>query len=232
MSVSNSVLEDISMDNQPYLPTVTPLRKGLAIAALVIGIVSILTCGGLLIGPITGITLGVVALNKIKRDSAHYAGKGLAIAGIVTSACSLFIVFPVIIAAIAIPNLLKSQQAAHEAAALTELQTIAKQQVLYSITRGKGKFADLATLGSLGYVDSELATGTKGGYVFASTPINAEGMPAMFDATAHPSEIGNFGTGNYSYYSNETMVIYETEGIKPPTATPRDRVPKDGSPTE
>ncbi|HKA22455.1 MAG TPA: DUF4190 domain-containing protein [Blastocatellia bacterium] len=217
------------MDNQSYLPPATPLRKGLPTAALVTGIVSILTCGGLLVGPITGITLGIVALKKIKRDPAHYAGKGLAIAGIVTSACSPL---PGIMAAIAIPNLLTSQQARHETAAFTEVQTIGRQQVLYSVTKGKGKFADLATLGFLGYVDSELATGNKGGYVFVSTPINAEGMPAMFDTTAHPSDVGNFGTGNRSYYSNETMVIYETEGIRPPTATPRDRIPKDGTPIE
>jgi prepilin-type N-terminal cleavage/methylation domain-containing protein len=98
-----------------------------------------------------------------------------------------------IIAAIAIPNLLKSQQAAHETAALTEVQTIGKNQVLYSITKGHGKFADLATLGSMSYVDSNMATGNKGGYVYVTTPINADGMPAMFDTTSHPSTIGNWG---------------------------------------
>jgi type IV pilus assembly protein PilA len=137
-----------------------------------------------------------------------------------------------IIAAIAIPNLIKSQQAAHETAALTEVQTIGKQQVLYSITKGHGKFSDLATLGSMGYVDSNMATGNKGGYVFATAGVNVEGMPAMFDTSAHPSAVGNFGTGNRSYYSNETMVVFETDGITPPTATPQDRVPKDGTPIQ
>ncbi|MFY9558187.1 MAG: prepilin-type N-terminal cleavage/methylation domain-containing protein [Blastocatellia bacterium] len=137
-----------------------------------------------------------------------------------------------IIAAIAIPNLLKSQQAAHETAAMTEVQTIGKSQVLYSISKGHGKFADLATLGSLGYTDSNMASGNKGGYVFTSTPINAEGMPPMFDTTAHPSAVGTFGTGNRSYYSNETMVLFENDGIQPPTATPQDRVPKDGTPIQ
>ncbi|MEK6284908.1 MAG: prepilin-type N-terminal cleavage/methylation domain-containing protein [Acidobacteriota bacterium] len=137
-----------------------------------------------------------------------------------------------IIAAIAIPNLLKSQQAAHETAAKTEVQTLGKSQILYSISKGRGKFADLATLGSMSYVDSNMAAGTKGGYVFATTPINADGMPPMFDTTAHPSAIGTFGTGNLSYYSNETMVLFETEGIAPPTATPQDRVPKDGTPIQ
>ena len=137
-----------------------------------------------------------------------------------------------IIAAIAIPNLLKSQQAARETAALTEVQTIGKNQVLYSITKGHGKFADMATLGSMAYVDSTMATGTKGGYVYVTTPINAEGMPSMFDTTAHPSAVGTFGTGNRSYYSNETMVVFEKDGIQPPTATPQDRVPKDGMPIQ
>ena len=137
-----------------------------------------------------------------------------------------------IIAAIAIPNLLKSQQAARETAALTEVKTLGNQQVLYSITKGHGKFTDLATLGSMSYVDSNMATGTKGGYVYATTPINAEGMPAMFDTTAHPSAVGTFGTGNRSFYSNETMVVFESDGIQPPTATPQDRVPKNGTPIQ
>src|SRR5262245_27368494 len=123
-----------------------------------------------------------------------------------------------IIAAIAIPNLLKSQQAARETAALTEVQTIGKSQVLYSVTKGHGKFADLAGLGAQAIIDATLASGNKGGYVYASTPINAEGMPAMFDTTAHPSAVGTFGTGNRSFYSNETMVVFENEGIQPPTA--------------
>jgi hypothetical protein len=77
-----------------------------------------------------------------------------------------------------------------------------------------------------------MAAGVKGGYVFASTPINAEGMPPMFDTTAHPSSIGTFGTGNVSFYSNETQVLYEADGIQPPTATPQDRMPKDGTPIQ
>jgi type IV pilus assembly protein PilA len=137
-----------------------------------------------------------------------------------------------IIAAIAIPNLLKSQQAARETAAMTEVQTIGKSQVLYSVTKGHQKFGDLAALGAQGIIDSNLASGNKGGYKYASTPINAEGMPAMFDTTAHPSAVGTFGTGNRSFYSNETMVVFENDGIAPPTASPQDRVPKDGTPIQ
>lgn len=135
-----------------------------------------------------------------------------------------------IIAAIAIPNLLKSQQAARETAALSEVQSIGKAQVLYSLTKGRGKFSDLAGLGAQGIIDSTIASGTKGGYLFTSTPVGSEGMPSMFDTTSKPASAGTFGTGNRSFYSNENSVVYEVEGAEPPTATPQDRVPKDGQP--
>ena len=217
------------MDNQMHYPTASPPRKGLAIAALVVGIVSILTCGGLLVGPIVGIVLGIVALNKAKSNPAQYAGRGLAIAGIVTSA---FSVVPGVLAAIAIPNLIKAQQAAHETAAVTEVQRIGQAQVLYSVTKGQGKFADLGTLGAQGLIDAVLATGQKGGYIFSSEPVSASGLTPMFDTTARPVNVGTFGTGNRAFYSNEIMVIYESDGIQPPTATPRDRMPKNGTPIE
>jgi competence protein ComGC len=220
------------MDNQAYYPTSSPQRKGLAIASLVIGIVSILTCGGLLVGAIVGIVLGIVAMNKAQRDPAQYAGRGLAIAGIVTSAFSFL---PGILAvAIAIPNLIKSQQAAHETAALAEVQSIGKAQILYSVTKGRGAFADLRTLGAQGLIDAGLASGQKGGYIFTSEPVSASGLglAPMFDTTARPIEAGTFGTGNRSFYSNETMVVFETVGTQPPTAAPQDRVPKNGTPIE
>ena len=217
------------MDDQTSYPPAGHKRTGLAIASLVIGIVSILTCGGLLVGAIVGIVLGIVALNKAKKDPAQFAGSGLAIAGIVISA---FSPLPGIVAAIAIPNLLKSQQAAHETAALTEVQTIGRAQILYSVTKGHGTFADLRTLGAQGLIDAGLATGQKGGYIFSSEPVSVSGLTPMFDTTARPVKVGNFGTGNVSFYSNETMVVFESEGIQPPTATPRERAPKNGTPIE
>lgn len=136
-----------------------------------------------------------------------------------------------IIAAIAVPRLLVAQQAARETAAFTEVQTIAKSQILYSTTSGRGKFGDLAALGAKGIIDSSLASGNKGGYLFTSVPIDMEGMRPMFDTTAKPSSIGTFGTGNRSYYSNEALgnAVYEADGDQPPSATPQDRVPKNGT---
>jgi prepilin-type N-terminal cleavage/methylation domain-containing protein len=136
-----------------------------------------------------------------------------------------------IIAAIAVPRLLVAQQAAHETAAFTEVQTIGKNQILYSLTHGHGKFASLDELAGQGMAEG-LKSGAKGGYVFASTPVNVEGLRAMFDTTAKPSSTGTFGSGNRSYYSNETLgnTVYEADGGEPPSATPQDRVPKNGTP--
>lgn len=123
-----------------------------------------------------------------------------------------------------------SRQAAHEVAALSLVQDIGKAQILYSVTKGRGKFTDLMTLGKEGLVDSELASGEKLGYLFTSKPILIKNGPPMFDTTAKPKSTGTSGTGNRSFYSNETMIVYEANGGKPPRATASDRVPKNGAP--
>src|SRR5690349_11585242 len=74
-----------------------------------------------------------------------------------------------IIAAIAIPNLIKSKMAANEASAVGSLRTINTAEITYSSTYGTG-FTDLPTLGSSGIIDTVLSNGTKSGYTFVATP--------------------------------------------------------------
>jgi competence protein ComGC len=221
------------MNNQADIAPTDAPRKGLAIASLVLGIISIPTLGLLFIGGIAGIVLGIVALNKAKQNPAQYAGRGLAIAGIVTSTLSLLVAIPGIIAAIiAIPNLIKSQQAAHETTALTEVMTIGKAQVLYSVTKGHGAFTNLSTLGAEGFIDPILATGQKGGYLFRSEPVLLVGREPMFDTTAKPLETHNFGTGNRSFGSNETFIVCEAEGAVDLKGTATIRIPGGGTRVE
>lgn len=220
------------MQNQmDYTQANTP-RKGLAIASLVLGIISIPTLGLVCVGGMVGIILGVLALNKAKSNPTKYAGKGLAIAGIITSALSLLIAIPGIVAAIAIPNLLKSQQAARETAAVKEVITIGQAQVLYSVTKGHGKFTNLDTLGAEGLIDSALASGEKGGYLFSSEPLPSQSATPMFDTTAKPMAVGPFGTGNLSFGSNETLEVYESDGARDLKGTPTNRIPAGGTPVE
>src|SRR5438128_6417011 len=131
-----------------------------------------------------------------------------------------------IIAAIAIPNLLKSRQAANEASAIGSVRTIGTAQATYQSTRGKGKdFAlTLAVLGPAGdaQIDGTLAGGDKSGFHFdmAGHFAVAGGEPSYFDTNAKPQSSGTFGTGNRWFYSNETYVLYgdSTGAIAPPGA--------------
>src|SRR5262245_30585351 len=84
-------------------------RKGLAIASLVLGIISIPTLGLLVVGAITAIVLGVIAIGRIKKEPAIYGGKGMAIGGIITSAVSLLLTAVFVMgSAIVVPNVIDS----------------------------------------------------------------------------------------------------------------------------
>ena len=138
----------------------------------------------------------------------------------------------VIIAAIAIPNLLKSRQAANEAAAISAVRTVGTAQATYQSTRGLGKnFArDLTTLNTEGSVDSVLGSGTKSGYQFTTAGTDATSTdPSYFNTQADPLSTGTFGTGNRNFYSNETYVIYQDTAGTIGSPTFPTRIPTKGS---
>src|SRR5262245_40055556 len=117
-----------------------------------------------------------------------------------------------IIAAIAVPNLLKSRQAANEASAIGSVRTIGTAQAAYQSTQGKGKdfCADLSTLTAYNSVDSNLGAGSKSGYNFVCVGVpSSVSQGSEFDTTGKPQASGTFGTGNRAFYSNETYVIYQ-----------------------
>ena len=139
-----------------------------------------------------------------------------------------------IIAAIAIPNLLKSRQAANEASAIGSVRTLGTAQATYQSTRGQGKNFAL-TLNALmtdGQVDSALGSGAKSGFAFVCTGFAATATaPSYFYTTAAPQSTGIFGTGNRFFYSNETFVLYgHTAAMTDGGLT--NRVPAGGVPLE
>jgi type IV pilus assembly protein PilA len=125
-----------------------------------------------------------------------------------------------IIAAIAIPNLLRSKMAANEASAVGSLRTINTAQVTYSSTYGVG-YGTLASLstplaGCAGataatacLIDSNLGGGTKSGYKFTSVPASGAGTVASpfnnFYSTSDPVTQGT--TGQSSFCSDDSGVI-------------------------
>lgn len=183
------------------------LKKGLAIASLVIGIVDLFTFGLLGVGAIAGITLAIVALSKARRNPYAYGGQGLAIAGLVTSILSVVIIVPFgIVAAIAIPNLLASRRAANEGASIAALRSIHSAEGVYQATRGNGAFGTLDQLAADGLISPELATGFRHGYKFTvDIKTGSYDGPPGFQAVGVPLTYRS--TGVRSFYVDETGVI-------------------------
>ena len=133
-----------------------------------------------------------------------------------------------IIAAIAIPNLLRSKIAANEASAVGSVRTIVTSEVSYYSTWGIGYSATLATLGgalpctassaTACLIDQSLAGGAKAGYNFVETggTADASGIVQSFAAGGTPVTVGT--TGQRSFCSDESGVVRDnTAGATAPT---------------
>ncbi len=122
-----------------------------------------------------------------------------------------------IIAAIAIPNLLRSRIAANQASAVGSLRTINTAEITYASTYNSGYSTTLASLAppaagasptstAAGLIDSVLAGGSKSGYTFtyaAGTPVG--GRIETYTLNAAPTTAGTTGT-NY-YFTDQSGVI-------------------------
>ena len=118
-----------------------------------------------------------------------------------------------IIAAIAIPNLVRSRISANEASAVASLRAINTSCASYSMTYGINFPASLTNLGpvaagttatstSADLVDSVLASGIKAGYSFTYTPGTSN---LTYTLTARPTIVGS--TGNRFFFTDQTAVI-------------------------
>ena len=130
-----------------------------------------------------------------------------------------------IIAAIAIPNLLRSKIAANESSAAASVRTIDTAEVTYAATWGSGYSPDLTSLGGASPCKLAAATAaclidpllsqppnTKSGYVFAAAGNNlAGGSLNGFEANATPAAYQ--ATGVRTFCSDQTGVIrFNTTG--------------------
>ena len=131
-----------------------------------------------------------------------------------------------IIAAIAIPNLLRSRMAANEASAVGSIRTMNTAAITYSSTYGNGFPPNLSSIGTTGtaaascsnasLLDTVLTLGTKSGYLFGLQPgsvLAAATPPAGctggyadgYVVTAQPVTTGT--TGQRSFCSDASGVI-------------------------
>jgi hypothetical protein len=182
---------------------------------------------------IVAILLGHLSLSEIRQAGGRLTGRGLAIAGLVLGYAGISFMPILIIAAIAIPNLLRARMAANEASAIGSIRIIESAAVRYQVAYSDGYPLNLEAMGGdesrpatcdhPQLIDPMLASGRKNGYEFtfaATLPVGFLLVPPPPAAAAkgctmaggpayelHADPITRGTTGLRSFYADETTVI-------------------------
>jgi prepilin-type N-terminal cleavage/methylation domain-containing protein len=127
-----------------------------------------------------------------------------------------------IIAAIAIPNLLRARMAANESSAVASIRTINTAEITYSASYPTVGYAPaLSNLGGVSpcvptqtascLIDSVLASGSKSGYTFTAT--GAGGPPSTtYFATAVPITLNQTGIRSFCSFEDASIRVQPTGG--------------------
>ena len=204
--------------------------SGKAIASLICGLLFFIFPAA-----IAAIILGHLSLSDIGKAAGRLTGRGMAITGLVLGYGGvLFIPFILIIAAIAIPNLLRARMAANEASAVGSLRTINTAAITYSSEYGNGFPPSLTSIDGARnenascdhaqLINGALASGQTAGYVFAYVPTGARVLsggakahgcadPGADSFEVHADPVTRGTTGQRSFFTDQTGVIRsETNG--------------------
>jgi type IV pilus assembly protein PilA len=133
-----------------------------------------------------------------------------------------------IIAAIAIPNLLRARIAANESSAAATIRTLNTAEVSYITAYPSANYANLVNLGGVGpctpssatacLIDDTLATNNAGagksGYNFA---VDGATIPGGYTASASPITIGSSGVNSFCSIE-DAVVRKDTTGTPDVTA--------------
>jgi prepilin-type N-terminal cleavage/methylation domain-containing protein len=127
-----------------------------------------------------------------------------------------------VIAAIAIPNLVRSRMAANEASAVASLRSVNTSQLVYQTSYTVGFASGLTNLSDGGapgncipptvptpasacLLDSTLAAGTKNGYKFTYTAVSSGGVNTSYTVNADPIALG--ASGQRHFFTDQSNVI-------------------------
>jgi type IV pilus assembly protein PilA len=138
-----------------------------------------------------------------------------------------------IVAAIAVPNLLRSKIAANEASAGASMRTLATAELTFNLAYPTVGYTNLPTLGgpvpctpspTTGcMIDSLLSAGNKSGYTFAATPSSsAGGVMDQYLLTAVPLSMNVTGIKAFCEIEDH-VIMYIT-----PATVPANRAVCDG----
>ncbi|MDE3178624.1 MAG: prepilin-type N-terminal cleavage/methylation domain-containing protein [Acidobacteriota bacterium] len=123
-----------------------------------------------------------------------------------------------ILAAIAIPNLLQSKMAANQASAVASCRGITSSEVTYIAIYNQGYASSLAAMGppaasaspsasAADLLDVSLAAGAKSGYDYVYAPGSADPQGHYESFTLNANPVSHGVTGNDYYFTDQTFVI-------------------------
>jgi type IV pilus assembly protein PilA len=195
----------------PPAPAGPSHASGKAIASLVFGLFIFFFPFS-----IVAVILGHLSLSEIRKSAGRLKGDGIAIAGLVLGYLGVAgVPIVLIIAAIAIPNLLRARMAANESSAVASVRTILTAEITYSSSHPQsGYTCALSDLKGDGLIEGAMANGPKNGYMFelmTCVPEVEGGPNTKYRVMAYPVTANQ--TGVRAFCSDESGVIrVDSEG--------------------
>jgi type IV pilus assembly protein PilA len=185
-----------------------------------------LVCGILFFFPpsaVLAVIMGHLSLSEIRRSAGRLGGKGMAIAGLVLGYAGLAWVPILIIAAIAIPNLLRAKMAANEASAVASLreyndaleefaaqcpeQGYPPDPAYIGLEDSSGAITCPQAQVSQKNVPKAGALPVKAGYRFFYIPMQYDGKGHILKYGLSGDPVAPGATGTRHFYTDETGVI-------------------------
>lgn len=197
----------------PPTPSGPSQTSGKAIASLIFGLFIFFFPFS-----IVAVILGHLSLSEIRKSAGRLTGDSMATAGLVLGYLGVAgVPIILILAAIAIPNLLRAKMAANESSAVASVRTIMTAEISYSSSHPQaGYTCELSDLAGNQLIEGALANGQKSGYAFelaACAPAIEGGPNASYRVMAYP--LGKNTTGVRAFCSDESGVIrVDGEGSK------------------
>src|SRR5260370_1889783 len=205
----------------PRVPSRDARSSGLAVASLILGIFFLIFPAAIL-----AIILGHISRSQIRDSAGRIKGAGMALAGLILGYAGVAVIPILIIAAIAIPNLLRSKMAANEASAVGSVRTLYVAATTYYSAYDHGYPPGLENLGPpaagkeneerANLIDPVLASGRKSGYVFLYRAVRQQDSTAPFGYTINADPAVDGSTGMRHFFIDKTGVI---PSQRDPTAT-------------